>query len=60
MDLWAFVQRNWLLLLTLAVLIAFLGAHVIWYIHPSDIRSAAELQQRVSSGRPVVEFYSNL
>jgi len=35
--------------------------YIVWYIHPSDIQSADELQTFVRRGEPtVVEFYTNL
>jgi hypothetical protein len=57
----SFFKSNWLLLIVLTLVIAFIGIHILWYIHPSDVKSVEDLNARVTSGQPtVVEFYSNL
>ncbi len=56
---WAisWIRDNWLLLLVLAVLA---GAFFLLRSQPTDISSADELNQMLTSGRPtVVMFYSN-
>jgi len=61
MRLLEFVLRDKLLAIMLAGLALFVGLHIVWYIHPSDIQSADELQALVRRGEPtVVEFYTNL
>lgn len=61
MRLLEFVLRDKLLAIMLAGLALFVGLHIVWYIYPSDIQSADELQALVRRGEPtVVEFYTNL
>lgn len=61
MGLLTFVMNNKLLAIMLAGVAVFVGLHVVWYIHPSDIESVDELQAHVRRGEPtVVEFYTNL
>ena len=55
------LRSNWLLLIVLVVLIAVVGIHLVWYIHPSDVKSMDDLNARLTRGQPtVIEFYSNL
>jgi hypothetical protein len=57
----SFLRSNSLLLIVLAVLIAVVGIHLVWYIRPSDVKSTDELNARLTRGQPtVIEFYSNL
>ncbi len=57
----SFVRHHWLLVITLAGLATFAGLHIVFYIHPSDVRSTADLSARLRNGQPtVIEFYSNL
>jgi len=57
----SFFKGNWLLLIVLTLVLGFAGVHIIWYIHPSDVKSVEDLNARVTGGQPtVVEFYSNL
>ena len=57
----SFFRHNWLLLIMLTVLIAFVGIHLVWYIHPSDVKSIDDLNARLTRGQPtIIEFYSNL
>jgi hypothetical protein len=57
----SFFRSNWLLLILLTAILAFVGIHIVWYIRPSDVKSVEDLNARVTSGQPViVEFYSNL
>ncbi len=47
--------------LALLALTGFVILHLVWYIKPSPIASLADLQARLTSGRPtIVEFYTNL
>ncbi len=47
--------------LALLALAGFVILHLVWYIKPSPIASLADLQARLTSGRPtIVEFYTNL
>ncbi|MBI5960542.1 MAG: hypothetical protein HY866_17515 [Chloroflexi bacterium] len=56
---WA--RRHWLMVLTGGALLAFVGVHIVWYTHPSDVKSVEDLQARLNTGQPViVEYYSNL
>jgi len=56
-----FVKHHWLLVIALSGLAIFAGLHIVWYIHPSDIKSKADLNARLHNGQPtVIEFYSNL
>ena len=49
------------LIIVAAGLILFVVLHLKWYIRPDPVESLADLEQRVSQGKPViVEFYSNL
>ena len=57
----SFFKSNWLLVILLAALIAVVGLHLVWYIHPSDVKSMGDLNDRLTRGQPtVIEFYSNL
>ncbi len=57
----SFFKSNWLLLIVLTAVIGFAGIHIVWYIHPSDVKSVEDLNTRLAAGQPtVVEFYSNL
>ncbi len=57
----SFFRHNWLLLIMLTVLIVFVGIHLVWYIHPSDVKSIDDLNARLTRGQPtIIEFYSNL
>ena len=57
----SFLKSNWLLVILLGALIAVVGLHLVWYIHPSDVKSMDDLNARLTRGQPtVVEFYSNL
>jgi hypothetical protein len=57
----SFLKSNWLLVVILTAVLAFVGVHLVWYIRPSDVKSIEDLNARVTSGQPViVEFYSNL
>ncbi len=57
----SFLKSNGLLILMLGGLSIVLGMHLIWYIHPSEIKTYDDLQARLTGGQPtVVEFYSNL
>jgi membrane-associated phospholipid phosphatase len=59
-GLW-WARRHWFSLLIGGALLAFIGIHVVWYTHPSDIKTVEELQARLNNGQPVVvEYYSNL
>ena len=61
MGLLDFMLSNKLLVVMLLGVAAFVGLHIVWYIHPSDIESVDELQAHVRRGEPtIVEFYSNL
>lgn len=61
MSILAFVKANPLLTLLGLGLFGFVVLHVVWYIHPSDIQTTAELRARLHDGQPtVVEYYSNL
>lgn len=56
----AFLREHWLSIPLVVALGAFIVVHVVWYIHPSDVKSAEELEDRLNNGQPtVVEFYSN-
>ncbi len=47
--------------LALLALAGFVILHLVWYIKPSPIASLADLQARLTGGRPtIVEFYTNL
>jgi hypothetical protein len=60
-SLVSFLKSNWLLVILLAALIAVVGLHLVWYIHPSDVKSMDDLNARLTRGQPtVIEFYSNL
>ncbi len=55
------ISQNWLMILMLAALLGFALIHLVWYIRPSAIDSAAELQAVLTDGQPtVVEYYTNL
>lgn len=57
----SFLAGHWLLLVALAALLVFVGMHLAWYIRPSNVKSMADLNARLTSGQPViVEFYTNL
>ncbi|MBN1965433.1 MAG: hypothetical protein JW910_12360 [Anaerolineae bacterium] len=57
----SFLKRNWLLVLLASGIAVFAGVHILWYIHPSDVTSAADLRARINAGQPtIVSFYSNL
>ncbi len=57
----SYLKANGLLIVMLGGLGVFLGMHLIWYIHPSEIKTYADLQARLTGGQPtVIEFYSNL
>jgi hypothetical protein len=61
MRLKSFVRRHWFLLLVATGLLVFVGMHLVWYIHPSDIKSMSDLEAHLYDGQPtVIEFYSNL
>jgi hypothetical protein len=56
-----FIKAHWLTILLLVVIMGFVGIHILWYIHPSDVKSMEDLNARLMSGQPtVIEFYSNL
>ena len=43
------------------VVIGFAAVHVLWYIQPDRVETAADFTRRINSGQPViVEFFSNL
>lgn len=55
------VLKVGIIALAFAALAGFVLLHLMWYIKPTPVESLAELQTRLSSGRPtIVEFYSNL
>lgn len=57
-----FLRPRWLFLMGFGGAALFIGVHLVWYIHPSDIKSAEDLEARINNGQQptVVEFYSNL
>jgi hypothetical protein len=56
-----YVKNNWLTILLLAAIIGFVGIHIVWYTHPSDVKSVEDLNARLTDGQPtVIEFYTNL
>ncbi|MCC7451430.1 MAG: hypothetical protein IT324_28740 [Anaerolineae bacterium] len=45
----------------LIVVIGFVAVHILWYIHPDRVETAADFTRRINSGQPVIiEFFSNL
>ncbi len=49
-----FFKANWSTILILAAIVGFVGIHIIWYIHPSDVKSMEELNARLTDGQPTV------
>jgi hypothetical protein len=59
--MFATLRHHWLLVLITGALLAFAGVHIVWYTHPSDVKSVEDLQARLNTGQPVIlEYYSNL
>ena len=57
----SYLQHHLIFAVLLAGLAIFIGIHLIWIIHPSDVKTIEDLHARVRGGQPVVvEFYSNL
>lgn len=57
----SFIWNDLLFWGALAVLVVFVALHVVWYIRPSDVKSAHDVQAQIGQGQPVVvEFYTNL
>ena len=47
--------------LAVVALAGFVLIHIVWYIRPSDVKTMADLQARLTSGEPtIVKWYSNL
>ena len=47
--------------LVVVALAGFVLIHIVWYIRPSDVKTMADLQARLTGGEPtIVEWYSNL
>ncbi len=56
-----FVKEHWLSIILLAAIAGFFAIHILWYIHPSDVKSMEDLNARLTSGQPtVIAFYTNL
>lgn len=47
--------------LAVVALAGFVLIHIVWYIRPSVVKTMADLQARLTSGKPtIVKWYSNL
>jgi len=45
----------------LVVVIGFVAVHILWYIQPDRVETAADFTRHINNGQPViVEFFSNL